>query len=41
MYFVNEGDDLSVPIVANRVFVNGPFFVTVMSVDGTAECKTC
>ena len=35
-YVVNEGDDLTVSVVANRIFENGPFQVTVRSQDGTA-----
>ena len=37
-YDVNEGFSLTVFVVANRQFVNGPFFVTVTSQDGTAGC---
>ena len=37
-YSVNEGATVVAFVVANRLFENGPFPVTVTSVDGTAEC---
>ena len=38
IYTVDEGSDLTVFVSANRPFVNGPFFVTVTSEDGSAQC---
>ena len=37
-YFVDEGADVVAFIVANRLFENGPLFVTVASQDDTAQC---
>ena len=37
-YFVNEGEVLTVMVLADRPYNNGPFLMTVQSQDQSAQC---